>query len=267
MTADEVHAYWAPPDDRWSPWVKPVLFAYIHIAEDVVPAGLPRANEDLQRLLVDPLARDGIARSDQTPYRAESPLRDTAIVVDLAGERSALVGASLARHGVRPVPLYNAIPSPRGVIDLAPILQRLVDIATAMPKLPTDAPPAFLLDADRATGGKRVHGGVFDNRSVCNDGDFPSVETLVTVGVRRAVLIQAGDSSPASDLTPTLYAWQHAGIQLWRFDPDPPERSGTLLCFVRPSLFRRVGAWFARFGLQRTSSGAYGKLIPTAQAG
>jgi hypothetical protein len=74
-----------------------------------------------------------------------------ALVVDLPGVESVETGIAMARRRYRPVPLYNTSIGPSAVLNVADLVKVLASGATALREmsLPPDAPPVFLIDADR----------------------------------------------------------------------------------------------------------------------
>ena len=92
------------------------------------------------------------------------------------------------------------------MVDVWPTVAALVTGAAPLGNaaVPADAPPAFLLDADRRTGRVVVTPGVFDNRSVSLPTDFPSAGRLRAGGVTRVVLVRSVGGTPQPDLAHTL---------------------------------------------------------------
>ena len=257
MTGEEAYAAWAPPDARWSPWVKPVLFACM--AQQDWPAASDLAEE----------AMSWAPRQDS----------GTAIVLDLPGSRGVTLGVALAALGYQPVPLYNAAPSATGrvlahasadaLVDMREILSALTAAAPrlASARARRSAPPAFLLDARRRGLATDPIPGRFDNRSVSFTTDFPSARTLLTSGIRRGLLVQLAADQPQPDLAHTLRAWQEAGIALalCRLDVsgetaplmvDKPKRFGAL-CYRASLLFR----------MRRYPLGGFGGVVPEPTEG
>jgi hypothetical protein len=251
MTGEEAYAAWAPPDARWSPWVKPVLFACM-------------------------TQQGGLAASDlaeeATPW-APRPDSGTAIVLDLPGSRGVTLGVALAALGYQPVPLYNAAPSATGRVAhgsadaLVDMREILLALRAAAPRIASararrSAPPAFLLDDRRRGLAMDPTPGRFDNRSVSFTTDFPSARTLLSSGIRRSLLVQQASDQPQPDLAHTLRAWQEAGISLalCRLDAsgepaplvvDKPRRFGAL-CYRASLLFR----------MRRYPLGGFGGVVP-----
>lgn len=258
MNKEEIYSIWAPDTSIWSTWVKPVLFAHLDSSPFV-----------------------GAINEFPEPAWAADLSPKTAIVVDLPSAAGVHLGLALAKCGFRPVPLYNAIPSPRrgwegfdlsfpnqvlAAVNVLPIMDALRAGAHLLVRshLAADAPPVFLLDANRHGRGFRPNPGTFDNRAVCFTTDFPSANFLLAHGIDRALLIQADQFVPHEDLAHVLRRWQDGGINLLRVNansPLPPEPFKVL----RPSwygvMFQRV---LAALGLRRASlgTGGFGGWVP-----
>jgi hypothetical protein len=255
---DVVYRCWAPDGELWRPWVKPVLFAALD--EESVERSLPEPPDWLARL-VESLAAQLASSTETSTYRDSTRVCDTAMVVDLPGPDGTLVGAALAAHGCRPVPLYNAVPAPPGVssvVDVRPIMSVLVAAAQVIGRLPQGLPPAFLLDADRM-GQDVPRAGAFDNRSICNASDFPSADTLIRAGIRRVVLVRA---RPAADLDAIMLEWQRRGIVMWAVNPTEAAAAQPVV-LQKPPWHKRLEAWLARGMLSRRSDGSYGLMVPS----
>ncbi len=262
MSREYIYNVWAPADGLWSRWVKPVLFAYM---DGVPPTLLPTA----------------------VPYDmswAPTVESNTAMVLDLPREEGVLMGLELARLGYRPVPLYNAVPKPThsqlhsleeddydpvSLVDVEPIMHALWRGTEMLGRLsiPSNAPPVFLLDANRRFGGGVISPVKFDNRSVSFTTDFPSAIFLQTHGITRVVLVQSVASLPQSDIAHTLRRWQEGGIkiELKRLSvagaPVPCE-------IKRPSWFGAI--WYRlreMMGLTRHPLGGYGGIIGQSSGG
>ena len=251
LTKEEVLRVWAPPEALWSRWVKPVLFAFADGTFEIPPAPSKRLN------------------LDWAPGSA-------AIVVDLPGEDSVVYGIELARCGYRPVPLYNALPFPvkekdlppharsRTTVDVLPILAAICRETETLKqlRLATASPPAFLVDADRRIARIDPESGVFDNRAVCFETDFPSADFLLSHGLGTAIVVQE-DAQIAGDLSQILIQWQQRGIHvlLKQIGDSSPPRS---VIVQRPSFLRRI--WFriaVALDLHRGELGAFGGIVPS----
>jgi hypothetical protein len=245
----------------WSAWVKPVLFAHVDEARE--PRRIRPLSTDVAAQVVESLAGGREGPAEPAPYRSDARIRDSALVIDLPGRGGLRAALAFAEHGFRPVPLYNALPSQVGAIDVGAIVRGLVDAAPRLAELHPSGPPAFLLDADRLSPSLRLDGGVFDNRSVCSESDFPSADRLLSAGIVRVVLVQERNLRPMPDLEPVLWSWQTRGIALGRAGVGPDETSASVEPFrlKRRWLPRRLvfGAW--RLGLRARSDGAFGEVI------
>jgi hypothetical protein len=260
MTKETLFSLWAPPMAIWSKWARPVVFAHFRGGE---PAQLP----------VDPAIEN-----------AWLPALETmAVIIDLPGALGIDYALKLARCGYRPVPLYNAAPSPHGmvyasgdlggyssrpsfmeVVEVSPILCALAAGAwnVSQQNLAPDAPPAFMLDALRRIGSNSNAPGRFDNRSMSFPTDFPSAGFLLSQGIARALVIQMNEADPQADLSHTLLRWQDAGIEIYS---SGLVEGGQMKAIKvkRPSRFRRL--WYrlsASMGLRRNPLGGFGAMTP-----
>ncbi|HKB05296.1 MAG TPA: hypothetical protein VKD90_23930 [Gemmataceae bacterium] len=258
MTREEVFEAWAPAGGTWSNWVKPAPFA--HLPREMAP---------------DP---------DVPPPDLSwvpPPVERFALVIDLPGATSVHTGLALAGIGYQPVPLFNSIlppvepgePAPAAdvsVVAVEPILSALVrgsDRLRANPP-PADAPPAFLIDADRQTSRRDLSAGAFDNRSVVFVTDFPSAALLARHGITRAVLVRQQPGTMGEDLTHSLQLWQQGGMTLvrkWLSEPGP----AVPLTLPKPGwwigLARRLRALLP--GIGRNAAGEFGVFVSQAAGG
>ena len=203
----------APTGAPWSPWAKPVLFAHLAGA-----AKGPAAASAEDRLDLAAAASSG-----------------TAFVVDLPGPESIEAGLELARLGFRPVPLFNGCPAPvflgksyDEAVPTAPSLSALIDGAgrIASAGLPLDAPPAFLLDADRLGRGRWHVPNVFDNRWVVFATDFPSARLLVERGIAGVRVLHDRRTQRGPDRrAPAMAAWRDRPVSR---QPASVDCAGTL---------------------------------------
>jgi hypothetical protein len=251
MTRDDLFAAWAPADSPWSDWAKPVLFAHW-------PRPLPAVTD------APPVDVSWV------PPAAER----VALVVDLPGVASVHIGLALAATGYRPVPLFNACPPPAegdpgaAVVPVEPILAALVHGADRLRGLawPADAPPVFLLDADRQAARRDLAPGAFDNRSVVFPTDFPSAVRLAAHGIRRAVLIRADPGPIGDDLEDALRPWPSDGLRLevkWLSQPGPPGP----LALPRRTWLSGWWRWLTRARPRRNAAGEFGAFIPHPTGG
>lgn len=252
MDGSQLFETWAPADSVWSPWAKPALFA----------------DEAIRGALAGTPPPPAMAAEPRSAFSGDS---GTAFVLDLPGERSVELGLRLAGAGYRPVPLFNTTHHSAALVDVRPVLRRLASGAAELAGvyLPPEAPPAFLLDANRASASATPAPGRYDNRWVVFPQDFPSASFLLARGIRQAVLLQEtrqGDQ-PRTDLAHVLRRWQEAGIAVYQQDPavDEPPRPVDVR---RPSSFRSLFyRALALAGLRRNSAGGFGGIIPQPSSG
>ena len=260
MIKEEIFAIWSPDDSIWSTWVKPVLFAHMI-------TGFPPS------------------QNGQTPLEvgwAPTVQEKVVLLLDLPKAEGVWLGLALAACGYRPVPLYNALPLPFDVPMFDPISQRPVAAVDVLPivraleqgaeqlarlNIPDDAPPAFLLDANRQGNNVRMLPDEFDNRSICFTTDFPSANFLLQHGIQRGLLVQRERIEPQADLAHVLRRWQDGGLPLQRMRIDQPAVRESFVV-TRPSWY---GAMFQRalaaLGLKRAPGGGFGTWIPESSAG
>jgi hypothetical protein len=259
MTKDEIFAAWAPESSPWSRWTKPVTFAHIDLAK-----ASQRSAEPVEDPVGLPLADDR-----------------TALIVDLPGGESVRMGLVLAERGYQPVVLFNAVPLPAStvagepgsipvaVVDMFPILDALRLGAERLQRLdiPPQAPPVFLLDANRHGNKQGIRLEEFDNRSISFTSDFPSANFLAAHGVSRAILIQKESLEPQPDLAHSLRRWQDGGVRLERMKLMPLT-SPEAFQVARPPWY---GAMFQRvlsgIGLRHAWGGGFGAWLPDSAGG
>lgn len=243
--SETAFAAWAPDQSPWSLWAKPVLFAGLGSVDRPTTAQTPRA-VDVSRF--------------------PDPRERTAIVVDLPGRTGTELGLALAGEGYRPVPLYNCCMGKGAAVNVEPIERALLAGAEELPhlRIRDDAPPVFLLDANRMEG-PAPKPGRFDNRWLVFPQDFPSATYLRSRGIGRALLVQEREGAPREDLAHVLRRWQLGGIELTATTAGA-ERVRSLHV-AAPSLFRR--AWYrvmATMGLRRSNVGGFGAVVPIPTA-
>lgn len=256
MRTDELMRIWAPADDRWSPWVKPVLLAHLDRVTDA---------PDPDELEVDP---------GFTPPKPGS----TCMVVDLPGWESVAFGLALMRYGYRLVPLFNARPAP-SLIDrvpvesvvTAPVLRALASATERMALVPpgTCPSPAFLLDSNRRgmTWPTRPATGQFDNRWVVLSTDLPSAQFLASEGISEVQVIHR---RPLQwDIKNALAAWADYGLAFTHRDLEVTNQAGELrLPGPVFSAISRSAAHFVSFvGLKRHRDGGFGGFAFDSSAG
>ena len=227
---------WAPDDALWTQWAKPVLFAHPP-QSDPWPLTLPEVSW------------------------APRPDGYTAVITDQPGASGVLEGLSLAPLGYRPVPLYNGVPAPNNQaasVNVSGIISVLYNGAAQLSDaaLPTDAPPAFLLDANRMNG-QAKQPGRYDNRWCVFPQDMPSADFMIHQGIGQ-VFVHA-DSIP-NDFTHLLRRYQEKGKRILHFRDYGAVRE---LEVIRPSHFKGLMYRFSTMlGLTQNAAGGFGGRIP-----
>jgi hypothetical protein len=245
MTGEEIFDVWTPASSRWAAWAKPVLFTDLSVW-DSAPALPP----DWKVLDVDWIEGTG---------------SNTFLVVDLPGAQSILYALRLAKAGFQPVPLFNCCSAydeeVLSTFDLRDHLARGTGELQAIP-LSSDAPPAFLLDANRLNGQLVPSPGFFDNRWMTFPQDFPSATFLKEAGYTGALLVQASSLAPQEDLKEVLLGWQRGGLRILAKSLNNPSVPA-LIELTSTSQFH----WFfqralamARF--RPNSAAGFGSVIP-----
>ncbi len=255
MEKEEIFEAWAPSGGVWSPWAKPAPFAF------------------LPRLLPEPPAQPPFPTVGIPGSRERH-----ALVVEMPGPLAVTAGLALAAMGYWPVPLFNACPPPWDAsgVGLAPAAVDVDAILAALVRgterlrtlaLPADAPPAFLVNADRQTPRIPFAPGVFDNRSVVFPTDFPSAAFLASQGITGIILLREREISVTWDLMRVLRDWRRAGLELgaWRID-EPGEPTPLVL----PRLWF-LSEWGQRLwtflSLRPNPLGGYGGLVSEGSGG
>jgi hypothetical protein len=194
-----------------------------------------------------------------------------AVVVDLPAAQGVAYEVKLAERGYRPVPLYSAAPwAGRSlvseVVNVRPILLALALGATSLSqlRLAPDAPPAFLLDANRRTGHKKPGSADFDNRSISLPTDFPSAGFLARRGIGQALLIQSTGTQPQADVVHTLGRWDRQGIGLVSRPLDGTGDAAAIHVKLPGPATRFFHGLFAGMGFRRNALGGFGGEIASA---
>ncbi len=255
MTPQELYALWAPPESIWSPWVLPVPFAQLH-------CGKAKERAEIQ--------------NHNLGWLGAKEARDTALIVDLAGDRAIHFGLALLSKGFRPVPVIDGSPGPQFegfydtsaesvpvvTVEMRGLLRALCEGAEQLRKanLRADAPPAFLLDSKRMDIVSAADlEGAYDNRWMTFPQDFPSGKFLREHGIRRAILIHDRHSKqPQDDLAHVLRRWQDEGIEIMS-KVAHKEDSPVAIEVHRPDRYKSL--WYrvlAILGLRRGLGGGFG---------
>jgi hypothetical protein len=255
MDKTDLYRLWAPQGESWSPWVKPVPFAHF---DENAPSEMAAPREDVSWSWLP------------------NPSSQTALILDLPGGESVLVGVSLIEQGYRPVPIFASCP-PNPAATMETIARPAVPTGEIVASLAAQGPklfrirtlvgliPAFLVDARRGARGLMVHGDIFDNRSALFESDFPSARTLKERGISKCLVVRDPAFPLADDLRYSLLPWARAGISIELADlkgirtefPLPPHG------FFSETV-HRISLMFA---LKRSLSGGFGRFVPESAGG
>jgi hypothetical protein len=235
---------WAPDEDMWTPWAKPVLFKSRGFA-GVVSS--------------EPTEAASIFSPDELDMPVD--LGRAVVIIDLPGVKSVTAGLALADQGYRPVPLYNGCEGPGAVVSVEGLAQAVFEATEKLRVKPPalNAPPAFLLDSNRMSGYSSP--GRFDNRWMVFPQDFPSANFLLSKGYQQAVVVLNSSGPVAEDLAHVLLRWQEAGVQIKSFSLSSHAMEDVII--RKPSQYKLfLYRALARMGLRPNSAGGFGDLIP-----
>jgi hypothetical protein len=270
MTNEGIYQIWRPENSPWSKWVKPVVFPFLS------PGNYSRDEYSVQdwKILLQP---------------------DTAIIADLPGAEGVSAGIALARAGYLPVLVYNACPtgtgtfnsasaefisirnsepvSPPVVVDMSSILTALCATSKELVSLnlSPQAPPAFILDANRGGSGVPYGPGWFDdpwfdNRSFVAPSDFPSADYFRSHRISQVILLQPTPDIH-TDLLQVLLRLQRDGMTMAKQAPWKPWAPSPLT--VKPPIFI-ISAWEwlrRKFDYRRDSfHGWFGRMVPPSSS-
>jgi hypothetical protein len=259
MTNESIYDVWRPVDSPWARWVKPVVFPFLRP--------------------VDHGAGKYSVQDWQVTFQS-----DTAIIADLRGAEGISAGIALARAGYLPVLVYNACPTgtsdnvrpeivsaqnsgaiiPPAVVDMTSILAALCATTQDLVSLnlASQAPPVFLLDANRRGLGIPYGPGWFDNRSFVTPADFPSAEYFQSHGISRVILVQATRDINV-DLSQVLLGLQSHRMTIATQAPWQPW-SPRPIVVKPPNLIVSIWEWLRqKLGYHRDPfSGSFGGVVP-----
>jgi len=233
----EIYKLWAPSDNHWTAWCKPVIFASIGATGSTA-------------ITIPSIAWLDVVKNN------------TIIIVDLPSDAGVLVGLGLAEMGYRPVPLYNGVnPKNDSSIVNSSGIEKIIASGTSFlrqMKILNNAPPAFLLDANRLKD-KDLRGIKFDNRWSLFEQDLPSANYLLNNGIERIIVCIEGGTKIQEDLAKILNKYQKIGIKIFTTDG----RTISPITIKKPSGFRMFSyRFFTIFGLRRNATGGFGGRAP-----
>ena len=179
MTGKDIYKIWAPTNKKWVDWIRPVPFVEITRETKMF-----RPTEMILPCLeyLDP--------NDST----------TAVLIDMPGAQSVEVGILCAKHGYRPIPIYNGVAEQEGAratSDNHSIHGALVWGASILSSvyIKEDAPPVFLMDSNRLHT-KRIDTSIFDNSWDVYPQDLPSGNYFLKNGITKLILVSSSNKVP-----------------------------------------------------------------------
>jgi hypothetical protein len=185
------------------------------------------------------------------------------VLVDLPGPKSVALAARLVQAGMQPICTFDHWPHDRAGIPAERVLEQLmrhsVVVAEARKRLTPEAPPVWICDSLRLTGGRPAPGH-FDNRYYLDDSLLPGPRMLRSAGIERLVLVvPSANATISADLGFWLGERLKDGFQTLRVSIDdaglearPFTPSGDRNAF-------RVGG--------RNDAGGFGVLVPVPSEG
>lgn len=194
-TRKEVYKVWAPENGRWSGWVRPVSFIAI--------------NENLKVQEYEEFSIPEIIYINE--YK-----NDTAIILDLPGNKAITEGLSLAKLGYRPVPIYNGTDEQEGsecLVNNHGLEYSLMLGAEVLKQMEIslDASPVFLTDSNRMNR-RKVTDSVFDNSWDVYSQDLPTYEYLKKHGIDKVII---RSDMIRKDLNKIFYKFQKNGMEIY----------------------------------------------------
>lgn len=195
MTAKEIYQIWAPTGEKWVDWVRPVPFIAMNESGKVY---------DFSDFTIPEISYINDAYAG------------AALIVDMPGMESVKEGIALAKHGYRPVPIYNGTieqPGARATVDNQSVA---VGLAMGVAELSqinikSDALPAFLVDSNRMNRFK-MEASLFDNSWDVYHQDLPSADYFLEQGIHKIIVI--GETF-SKDLKKILYEFQKKKIEIY----------------------------------------------------
>lgn len=195
MTAKEIYQIWAPTGEKWVDWVRPVPFIAMNESGKVY---------DFSDFTIPEISYINDAYAG------------AALIVDMPGMESVKEGIALAKHGYRPVPIYNGTieqPGARATVDNQSVAVGLAMGAAELSQIDikSDALPAFLVDSNRMNRFK-MEASLFDNSWDVYHQDLSSAEYFLENGIYKIIVI--GETF-SKDLKKILYEFQKKKIEIF----------------------------------------------------
>ena len=193
MNGKDIYKIWAPQNNKWSRWVRPVPF-----------------------VAIDTYKRKEV--NSWIDYKASAfkeYIDNAAIFVDLYGEESIEYGIALAKIGYIPIPIFNGTDETKDAnssVETFLVESYLISGAKRLNeiKIKEDALPAFLLGVRRLRR-YRDSLSTFDNSWDLYNQDIPSIDYLKKNGVEKIIVV---GEKVQRDLRKIFFKYQDAGIKI-----------------------------------------------------
>lgn len=208
---------------RWKSAAGPVAGWYIPAAPFTALQlfGLPQAplRERLNPTVLDNIGASLAGRLMQTDQGQAAHAGEAALVIDLPGSVSAVVGFFLQQQGITPVLLFNGLYRPGSLVEGKNSLPAVIRYGSRLQEWSGQAGYAFLLERER-TGpeptGEPAFWRTFDNRYHAGEHLFPPFEKLKAGGVTAFIDLRlAGDELP-NDVNRFYRAAARAGFDVFQ---------------------------------------------------
>lgn len=197
MTNKEIYKIWAPDNNKWSAWVRPVPFIPID----------------------DNLKTFGVYSFDipKINYLNDEIAKNAAIFIDLPNYEGVVEGVALAKLNYIPIPLYNGTNEQEN--SFANVTNQTIELAlkwgaSELEKIDisNNALPAFLLDRNRLNR-RKYSISMFDNSWDLYAQDIPSADYFLKNGINKIIVKQYGNI--ALDLKKIFYNFQKKNIKIY----------------------------------------------------
>ena len=195
MNNKDIYMIWAPYGKKWVDWVRPVPFVAMnyfskmyYYSEYIIP------------------------EIDYVDNRFEN----AAVIVDMPGTESVMEGLALAKHGYRPIPIYNGTMEQLGAkatVDNQSVGMALIWGAGKLKEIEIkeNALPAFLTDSNRMNRFK-MSVSMFDNSWDVYPQDIPSADCFLNNNIHKIIII---GEKVSKDLKKILYKFQEKKIEIY----------------------------------------------------
>ena len=196
----EIYKLWAPKESIWSPWVRPVPFVFIDENVD---------NKEYESFNIPSVI---YLNNDDERFK------NSALIIDLPGNKSINEGLALTKLGYRPVPIFNGVDEQEGSLSVVNnkgielgLLYGAEVLSHENINLKVDARPAFLTDSNRMNRYK-LSTSMYDNSWDVYAQDLPTSDFVKTQGI-DSIIVRS--DILRKDLNKILYKFQKDGLKIY----------------------------------------------------